>query len=114
MTQVFKLDRNYMEFSADLGGLKCDFRFYAKSDLQEQRGLEFSQKADNPLGLAQLINYHYQVILENLVCLSHKDAGKEAEFLENLKENGKTIEFLNFVDESLKAAFSQKKAPLKP
>ncbi|BCZ18060.1 hypothetical protein NHP190003_13420 [Helicobacter sp. NHP19-003] len=112
MTQVFKLERNFMEFSVDLEGVKCDFRFYAKNDPQEQKSLELAKNADTPLGMMAFIEHQYTIIAQNLVCTSHKEAGKEAEFLENLKANGKTAEFLNFTDEALKSAFSQKKSTL--
>ncbi|WP_163499851.1 hypothetical protein [Helicobacter suis] len=115
MNQLFKLDRNFLEFSTDLDGIKVDFKYYALSDAQNRRLLDLSARTEKSTdNYDALIEFQYQTISENLICTSHIDEGKEQAFLETLKQNGKTAEFLNFVSEQFSSALAQKKASLKP
>ncbi len=115
MNQVFKTDRNFLEFSTDLDGLKVDFKYFALSDFQNRRLLDLSARTEKSTdNYDALIEFQYQTISENLICTSHTDEGKEQAFLEVLKQNGKTAEFLNFVNEQFSSALTQKKASLKP
>lgn len=118
MPPVFKIDRSYMEFSVLLDHETQNFRFYALSDNQNKSLASLSLGVQsNPNALEQFMQAQAAIIEENLVSL-HTDPDQaqslHARFVERLSENGKSAEFLAFVQEELEALRTQKKPNLKP
>ncbi|WP_104750404.1 hypothetical protein [Helicobacter cynogastricus] len=116
MPPVFKLDRSYMEFSAILeDGTQQNFRFYDLSDFQSKRLFELSSTQGLQSASARM-QLEYETIESNLLCLN-EDAQKaqeyKQEFLNTMQENGKTMDFVSFVQEELAALRAQKKPNLK-
>lgn len=115
MPPVFKIDRSYVEFSVLLNGEQQQFRFFALNDLQNQRLAALSLGVQkSPESVAQFMQEQAQIIEENLVSL-HPECAQElqGQFIEALALNGKSAEFLSFIQEELEALRAQKKPSLK-
>ncbi|WP_163565307.1 hypothetical protein [Helicobacter suis] len=113
---VFKLDRAFVEFSTTLAGKEHRFRYYALNDYQNKQLASLSLQVQNQSALDSFLQTQSEIIADNLECISETENAQtiKDQFLETLKENGKSADFLNFVQEELEALKKTKKPSLKP
>ncbi|WP_163532739.1 hypothetical protein [Helicobacter suis] len=112
---VFKIDRSFIEFSTTLAGKEQRFRYYALNDYQNKQLASLSMQVQNQSALDSFFQTQNEIIADNLECISDEQNAQEIQdqFLETLKQNGKSADFLNFVQEELEVLKKAKKPNLK-